>query len=117
MTQTLLDCQVVREPVLFGIAYKIGKRVLFKAMDEQNADNFRNDNTGLNQEGKKVIYTEEDFQSAYKILPYSIKDGLGNLVLTSPSAIGYDITSKHFSKQWKVLETHWPELFDDEIDW
>lgn len=117
MTQTLLDCQVVTEPVLFGIAYKIGRRVLFKAMDEQNVDNFRIDNTGLNQEGKKVIYTEEDFQSAYKILPYSIKGGLGSLVLTSPSAKGYDITSKHFSKQWKVLEAHWPELFDDEIDW
>jgi hypothetical protein len=86
-------------------------------MDEQNVDNFRIDNTGLNQEGKKVLYIEEEFSSAFKVLPYSIKDGLGSLVQTSPTSKGSDITNKYYKSQWKVLKQYWPELFNGEVEW
>lgn len=65
----LSDVQLINQPVLFGIAYKTRTGVYFKAMDEQDTDNFRIDNPDINQEGKKVLYIDEPFKSAYKILP------------------------------------------------
>ncbi len=77
---TLTNIQLINQPVLFGIAYKTRYGIFFKAMDEQNLENFRTDNSELHQEGKKVLYIDEPFKTAYKILPYEIKDALGTLV-------------------------------------
>ncbi len=114
---TLTDIQLINQPVLFGIAYKTRTGVYFKAMDEQNTDNFRIDNPDLNQEGKKVLYIDEEFKTAYKILPYEIKDALGTLVQQSPTGKGADITNNYYAERWKVLKTHWSELFDNSVEW
>jgi hypothetical protein len=114
---TLTGFQLINQPVLFGIAYKTRYGVFFKAMDEQSLENFRNDNSELNQEGKKVLYLDEPFKSAYKILPYVIKDDLGTLVMQSPTSKGADITNKYYSEKWKVLKNHWNELFNGSVEW
>lgn len=114
---TLTDVQLINEPVLFGIVYKTRNGIFFKAMDEQNLENFRKDNSELNQEGKKVLYIEEPFQTAYKILPYSIKDALGTLVQQSPTSKGAEITNKYHVDKWKILKNYWMELFNGSIEW
>jgi hypothetical protein len=114
---SLSDIQLINQPVLFGIAYKTRTGVYFKAMDEQNTDNFRIDNPELHQEGKKVLYIDENFQSAYKVLPYEIKDALGTLVQQSPTGRGADITNQYHADKWKVLKEHWSELFDGSVNW
>lgn len=114
---TLTDIQLINQPVLFGIAYKTRKGIYFKVMDEQNLENFRTDNSDLNQEGKKVLYLDETFQSAYKILPYEIKDALGTLVQQSPTSKGADVRNNYHADKWKVLKNYWPELFNDSIEW
>lgn len=114
---TLTDIQLINQPVLFGIAYKTRNGIFFKAMDEQNLENFRTDNSELNQEGKKVLYLDEQFESAYKILPHEIKDALGTLVQQSPTSKGADITNKYHADKWKVLKNYWAELFNGSIEW
>lgn len=114
---TLCNLKLINQPVLFGIAYKIRTGVYFKAMDEQCEQNFRIDNSNLNQEGKKVLYIYEPFQSSYKILPYHIKDELGSLVQKSPSAGGAEITNNYYKDKWDALKPYWPELFDESIEW
>lgn len=114
---TLTDIQLINQPVLFGIAYKTRYGVFFKAMDEQNIENFRTDNPELNQEGKKVLYLDEPFQSAYKILPHEIMDALGTLVQQSPTSKGADITNKYHADKWKTLKTYWAELFNGSVEW
>ena len=114
---TLTDVQLVNQPVLFGIAYKTRYGIFFKAMDEQNLENFRTDNADLNQEGKKVLYIDEPFQSVYKILPYEIKDALGTLVQRSPTSKGADITNKYHADKWKTLKSCWAELFNGTVEW
>ena len=86
-------------------------------MDEQNLENFRTDNPELNQEGKKVLYLDEQFQTIYKILPYEIMDALGTLVQQSPTSKGADITNNYHSEKWKTLKYYWPELFNESIKW
>ena len=86
-------------------------------MDEQSIENFRTDNSELNQEGKKVLYLDELFKSAYKILPYEIMDALGTLVQQSPTSKGADITNKYHADKWGVLKNYWPELFNGSIEW
>ena len=113
----LTDIQLINQPVLFGIAFKTRNGIYFKAMDEQNLENFRTDNTDLNQEGKKVLYLDEPFQSAYKILPYEIKDALGTLVQQSPTSKGADVTNNYHADKWKVLRNYWVELFNGSIEW
>lgn len=114
---TLIGFQLINQPVLFGIAYKTRYGVFFKAMDEQSLENFRTDNSELNQEGKKVLYLDEPFKSAYKILPYEIKDALGTLVMQSPTSKGADITNKYHADKWKVLKNYWAELFNGSVGW
>ena len=114
---TLTDFQLINQPVLFGIAYKTRYGVFFKAMDEQSHENFRTDNSELNQEGKKVLYLDEPFMSAYKILPYELKDALGTLVQQSPTSKGADITNKYYADKWKILKNYWAELFNGSIAW
>lgn len=114
---TLTGVQLINQPVLFGIAYKTRNNIFFKAMDEQYLENFRTDNSELNQEGKKVLYLDEPFQSAYKILPYEIMDALGTLVQQSPTSKGADITNKYHADKWKVLKNYWAELFNGSIEW
>jgi len=114
---TLTGIQLINQPVLFGIAYKTRYGIYFKAMDEQNLENFRTDNSELNQEGKKVLYLDEPFQSAYKILPYEIMDDLGTLVQQSPTSKGADITNKYHADKWQVLKNYWAELFNGSIEW
>ncbi len=114
---TLTGLQLINQPVLFGIAYKTRYGIFFKAMDEQSLENFRTDNSELNQEGKKVLYLDEPFKSAYKILPHEIKDALGTLVMQSPTSKGADITNKYHADKWKVLKNHWAELFNGSIEW
>ena len=114
---TLTDIQLINQPVLFGIAYKTRNGICFKAMDEQNLENFRTDNSDLNQEGKKVLYLDEPFQSAYKILPHEIMDALGTLVQQSPTSKGADITNKYHAEKWKTLKTYWAELFNGSVEW
>ena len=113
----LTDIQLIHQPVLFGIAYKTRNGIYFKAMDEQNLENFRTDNSDLNQEGKKVLYLDEQFQSAYKILPYEIKDALGTIVQQSPTSKGADVTNNYHADKWKVLKNYWAELFNGSIEW
>lgn len=114
---TLTGVQLINQPVLFGIAYKTRNGIFFKAMDEQNLENFRTDNSDLNQEGKKVLYLDEPFQSAYKILPHEIMDTLGTLVQQSPTSKGAEITNKYHSDKWKALKNYWAELFNGSIEW
>lgn len=114
---TLTDVQLINQPVLFGIAYKTRYGTFFKAMDEQSLENFRTDNSELNQEGKKVLYLNEPFQTAYKILPYEIKYALGTLVQQSPTSKGAEITNKYYGDKWKILKTYWTELFNGSIKW
>lgn len=114
---TLTDVKLINEPVLFGIAYKTRYGIFFKAMDEQSPENFRTDNSDLNQEGKKVLYIDEQFQSAYKILPYEIKDALGTLVQQSPTSKGAEITNKYYAEKWKILKNYWAELFNGALEW
>lgn len=114
---TLTDVQLINQPVLFGIAYKTRYGIFFKAMDEQSLENFRTDNPELNQEGKKVLYLDEPFKSAYKILPHEIKDALGTLVQQSPTSKGADITNKYYADKWKILKNYWAELFNGSIEW
>jgi hypothetical protein len=114
---TLTGFQLINQPVLFGIAYKTRYGVFFKAMDEQSLVNFRTDNSELNQEGKKVLYLDVPFKSAYKILPYEIKDALGTLVMQSPKSKGADITNKYYADKWKVLKKYWAELFNGSVGW
>lgn len=114
---TVYDIQAISQPVLFGIAYKTRTGIYFKAMDEQIVNNFRTDNVELNQEGKKVLYIPEKFKSAYKILPYSIKEQLGSLVQLSPIGKGSDIENPYYQTRWNILKKHWPELFDGTIEW
>jgi hypothetical protein len=114
---TLIGFQLINQPVLFGIVYKTRYGVFFKAMDEQSLENFRTDNSELNQEGKKVLYLDEPFKSAYKILPYEIKDALGTLVMQSPTSKGADITNKYHADKWKVLKNYWAELFNGSVGW
>jgi hypothetical protein len=114
---TLTGIQLINQPVLFGIAYKTRNGIFFKAMDEQNLENFRTDNSDLNQEGKKVLYIDEPFQSAYKILPYEIKDALGTLVQQSPASRGADVTNNYYADKWIVLKNYWVELFNGSIGW
>jgi hypothetical protein len=114
---TLTGIQLINQPVLFGIAYKTRYGIFFKAMDEQNIENFRTDNSELNQEGKKVLYLDEPFQSAYKILPHEIMDALGTLVQQSPTSKGADITNKYHADKWKVLKNYWAELFNGSVEW
>jgi hypothetical protein len=113
----LTGIQLINQPVLFGIAYKTRNGIFFKAMDEQNLENFRTDNSDLNQEGKKVLYIDEPFQSAYKILPYEIKDALGTLVQQSPASRGADVTNNYYADKWIVLKNYWVELFNGSIGW
>ena len=113
----LLDVQLISQPVLFGIAYKTKNGVYFKAMDEQSLENFRTDNSELHQEGKKVLYINEPFSSAYKILPYELKDALGTLVQQSPTGRGADIANPYHSEKWKALRNHWGELFNGTLKW
>lgn len=113
----LTGVQLINQPVLFGIAYKTRNGIFFKAMDEQSLENFRTDNSDLNQEGKKVLYLDEPFQSAYKILPHEIKDALGTLVMQSPTSKGADITNKYHADKWKVLKNYWAELFNALVKW
>jgi hypothetical protein len=114
---SLCDVQLISEPVIFGIAYKTRMGVFFKAMDEQDNDLFRIDNGNLRQEGKKVLYINESFQSCYKILPYNLKGALGTLVQKSPTASGADITNNYYKEIWSTLRLHWPELFSGTINW
>jgi hypothetical protein len=114
---TLIGLEIIYQPVLFGIAYKTSHGVFFKAMDEQNIDNFRIDNSELNQEGKKVLYLDEPFKTAYKILPYEIKDALGTLLQKVPTSKGAEITNKYYADKWNVLQKHWPELFKNKEIW
>jgi hypothetical protein len=114
---TLTDIQLINQPVLFGVAYKTRNGIFFKAMDEQNFENFRTDNSELNQEGKKVLYLDEPFQSAYKILPYEIKDALGSLVQQSPTSKGADVKNNYHADKWKVLKNYWAELFNGSMEW
>lgn len=114
---TLTGVQLINQPVLFGIAYKTRYGIFFKAMDEQSIENFRSDNSELNQEGKKVLYLDEPFQSAYKILPHEIMDAIGTLVQQSPTSKGADITNKYHADKWQVLKNYWAELFNGSIEW
>jgi len=113
----LIGVQLIDQPVLFGIAYKTKYGIYFKAMDEQNLENFRTDNSELNQEGKKVLYLDEPFKSAYKILPYEIKDALGTLVQQSPTSKGADITNNYYAEKWNTLKKYWAELFNGSLEW
>lgn len=114
---TLYDIQIINEPVLFGIAYKTRTGIYFKAMNEQIVNNFRNDNTELMQEGKKVLYIDEPYKSAFKILPAEIMPDLRSLVKLSPTSDGTNITNNYYSSAWTILKKHWPELFDDTVVW
>jgi hypothetical protein len=114
---TLTNIQLINQPVLFGIAYKTRYGIFFKAMDEQNLENFRTDNSELHQEGKKVLYIDEPFKTAYKILPYEIKDALGTLVQQSPTSKGAKITNNYYVEKWKTLKNYWAELFNGSIEW
>ncbi|RZK01816.1 MAG: hypothetical protein EOO46_19140 [Flavobacterium sp.] len=114
---TLSDVQLINQPVLFGIAYKTRYGIFFKAMDEQNLENFRTDNPELHQEGKKVLYIDEPFQTAYKILPYEIKDALGTLVQQSPTSKGAEIANNYYAEKWKTLKKYWAELFNGSLEW
>lgn len=86
-------------------------------MDEQNLENFRTDNPDLHQEGKKVLYIDEPFQTAYKILPYEIKDILGTLVQQSPTSKGAEITNNYYAEKWKTVKKYWAELFNGSLEW
>jgi hypothetical protein len=114
---TLLDVQLINQPVLFGIAHKTDKGVLFKAMDEQNTENFRNDNSELRQEGKKVLYIGQSIPCAFKILPVHLKEALGSLVQTSPTSKGSNLKSRYFNANWRALSKYWPELIKGEVEW
>ena len=114
---SLIDVQIINDPVLFGIAYKINNSIFFKAMDEQIESNFRSDNASLNQEGKKVLYLDDPFIISYKILPYKLKGLLGSLIQKSPTSRGANINNTYYSDQWEILRKHWPELFDGTINW
>ena len=81
-------------------------------MDENNQHFFRNDNDSFHQEGKKILYSDYT-EIKYKILPYSIKEGLGTLVQT-PSGNGANIKNDYHSEKWKLLKKHWVELFEGE---
>lgn len=107
----LHSVSLINEPVLFGIAYPVGNTMFFKAMDEQNSENFRIDNNGLRQQGKKVIYADTKSKAEFKILPYSIKENITRLIQGSQSK-GADINHSYYSKEWSVIKQHWPELFN-----
>jgi hypothetical protein len=113
----LAHVELIERPVLFGIAYRTVDGVFFKAMDEQVIENFRIDNSEIRQEGKKVLYVDEPFQTAFKVLPYEIKESLGTLVQQSPTSKGADITNKYYADKWQVLKKHWEELFNGSINW
>lgn len=103
--------EIINQPVLFGIAYRLNNKVFFKAMDEQNQEFFRTDNSDLHQEGKKVLYLEGDYQTTYKVLPYSLKPLLGTLV-QGPGGRGGDLENSYYADRWEILKQYWPELFE-----
>jgi hypothetical protein len=112
-TLNLIDLKFTSRRLLFGVAYMKNGVTRFKAMDAENNLIFRDDNSSLHQEGKKILYVENYDEIKYKLLPYSIKGDLGTLV-QSVLGKGADIMNKYYSNEWKVLKKFWPNLFNNQ---
>lgn len=109
----LIDLKFTSKKLLFGIAYITDGVTRFKAMDAENSLIFRDDNSSLQQEGKKILYVEGYDEIKYKLLPYSIKDDLGTLVQGTLGKGAY-INNNYYSDKWQVLKKFWPSLFEDQ---
>jgi len=107
---TLHSVTSVHEPVLFGISFMLNGKLFVKLMDAQDADNFRTDNFGLNQEGKKILYMEGYSNLMYKIIPVQYSTSLERLI-SEPGARGANIKSTSYIDERNVLLQIWPELF------
>lgn len=109
---TVHTIESIHEPVIFGIAYYDGDYTYVKLMDAQNDEFFRTDNGNLNQEGKKVIYSDYIHWIKYKALPAD-HEGLLDRLIKGPSARGVRINNNNFDSEWRILAGIWPELFDN----
>jgi hypothetical protein len=109
----LLGLKIINSTVLFGISYVLNGVTYFKAMDEGDSSVFRDDNDSFHQEGKKILYVNNYSNLKFKVLPYSLKEGLGTLVQT-PLGKGANIKNNYHSEKWKLLKKHWIELFEGE---
>lgn len=101
----------IHKPVLFGVFYSDGTNGYVKIMDTQDENIFRSDNGALNQEGKKVVYSEniENFKFCIISIEYLIS--LQRLI-KGASAKGVLLGSPTYSNEWAVLKQLWPELFE-----
>lgn len=100
----------IHEPVIFGISFMLKDRRFVKIMDAQDVNNFRIDNFGLNQEGKKILYEEGYSNLMYKIIPVQYSTSLNRLISGS-LARGANINSPSYIDERNVLLQIWPELF------
>jgi hypothetical protein len=105
----LVGLKIITTDFLFGIAYTKNGITKFKAMDGSDTTLFRNDNTSLNQEGKKILYVHDYEKIKYKLIPHSIKEDLGTLI-QGPLGKGADINNNYHFEKWSILEKYWPEL-------
>lgn len=110
---TLLDVLLVPQEFYIGIAYRYRRTIYVKIY----SDNImRDDNYNLVNEGKKLIYLEGFDAVAYKVLPKDMDNEiLSNLVLSSPTAQGMDLSNDHYNKAWKPLTEIWPELLSNTL--
>lgn len=100
--------------VLFGLCYSDGNQTYLKLMNAQDNDNFRNDNSSLNQEGKKVIYTDVIQSLKFTTIPFEHRDSLSRFVMGA-GAKGVVFLNPTYNREWTILEEVWPELFEMEI--
>ena len=107
---TLHSVASVHEPVLFGISFMLNGKRFVKLMDAQDANNFRTDNFGLNQEGKKILYEEGYSNLMYTIISVQYATSLKRLI-SGPLARGANINSPSYIDERNVLLQIWPELF------
>ena len=109
-TLNLYAVTAIHEKVLFGISFMLNDKRFVKIMDAQDVNNFRIDNFGLNQEGKKILYEEGYSNLMYKIIPVQYSTSLNRLISGS-IARGANINAPSYIDERNVLLQIWPELF------
>jgi hypothetical protein len=106
--QILNKIEIIKEPCIFGMTYKKGKKNYFKA---HLTESLKVDNDSLLLQGKKVLYESDYTEVKYKVLPLALKDELGTLVYSSFIAGGKALDNKYYRDQWHALSNYWPQLF------
>ena len=106
--QILNKIEIIKEPCIFGMTYKKGKKNYFKA---HLTEGLKADNDSLLLQGKKVLYESDYTEVKYKVLPLALKDKLGTLVYSSFIAGGKALDNIYYRDQWHALSNYWPQLF------